>query len=288
MAYRQGVSGIAACLPPSPPPPENDRPGPAGPALARPPRATASPVLPVPSWSCLPRRTLPPPRPPSRAGPTPLPPSGAEKNAIAGRIHARGACARSRREPVQRRSGAIAAPQGPAADRRRHHRALRRVHGTRRGARCGAQRHRALHRRRPGAVAPDRPRTMPPAPTPRRTVVYRFAVHSFPASCCPTSPLMSRTSAPGRPSPTEVDVARTRTVLAPRPVAPDTLEADAFVLCRAEPRYSAVDALHRRPPGRERRGNQPHGFCELPASRRGPGVADRTGPTDKPPETNDR
>ena len=37
-----------------------------------------------------------------------------EKNAIAGRIHARGACARSRREPVRRRSGAIAAPQGPA------------------------------------------------------------------------------------------------------------------------------------------------------------------------------
>ena len=38
-----------------------------------------------------------------------------EKNAIAGRIHARGACARSRREPGRRRSGAIAAPQGPAA-----------------------------------------------------------------------------------------------------------------------------------------------------------------------------
>ena len=75
MAYRQGVSGIAACLPPSPPPPENDRPGPAGPALTRRPRTTASPALPVPSWSCLPRRALPSPR----AGPTPLPPSGARE-----------------------------------------------------------------------------------------------------------------------------------------------------------------------------------------------------------------
>ena len=75
MAYRQGVSGIAACLPPSPLPPENDRPGPAGPALARRPRTTASPALPVASWSCLPRRTLPPPP----AGPTPLPPSGARE-----------------------------------------------------------------------------------------------------------------------------------------------------------------------------------------------------------------
>ena len=75
MAYRQGVSGIAACLPPSPLPPENDRPGPAGPALARRPRTTTSPTRPVASWSCLPRHTLPPPP----AGPTPLPPSGARE-----------------------------------------------------------------------------------------------------------------------------------------------------------------------------------------------------------------
>ena len=92
----------------------------------------------------------------------------------------------------------------------------------------------------------------------------------------------------GRPSPTEMDAVRTRTVLAPRPVTPDTLEADAFVLCRAELRYSAREALHRRLPGRARRGNRQHGFCELPASRRGPGVADRAGSTGSPPETNDR
>ena len=59
----------------------------------------------------------------------------------------------------------------------------------------------------------------------------------------------------GRPSTDEVDVARTRTVSAPRPVTPDTLEADPFVLCRAELRYSAREALHR-PPGQARRGNR--------------------------------
>ena len=74
------------------PPPENDRPDLAGPALTGRPRTTASPALPVPSWSCLPRRTLPPPR----AGLTPLPPSRAGEKCCFPALHTlpcrRGVC----------------------------------------------------------------------------------------------------------------------------------------------------------------------------------------------------
>ena len=195
---------------------------------------------------------------------------------------------RARREPEGRFHSLAHLMDVPALERAFHRLRGDAAVGVDGGTRCGAQRHRALHRRRPGAVAPNRPRTLPPDP-PRgaRSCTVSRSVPSPPPAArlhrsCPEHPRQDR------PSPTEVDAVRTRTILAPRPVTPDTLEADAFVLCRAELRYSAREALHRRRPGRARRGNQPHGFCERSASRRGPGVADRAGSTCRPRETNDR
>ena len=46
--------------------------------------------------------------------------------------------------------------------------------------------------------------------------------------------------------------------------------------CTAAPRGGRAEGTNRK------------GFCERSASRQGPGVADWTVPTDRPPETNDR
>ena len=289
MAYRHGVSGIAACLPPSPPPPENDRRGPCRPGLGQ--------AAPNDNVSRAPRpfMVLPPAaRPPTAACRTD------SITAIRSRrkmllqdesmpaAHALEAganrCSEGAGQSLRRKARPRRPPQTPLTC------AAPSLHGTRRGARCGAQRHRALHRRPPGRSSP------PTAPGPCRPHPPRGA-----QSCTACrGPFLPRLLLPHFTA--HVPNIRASATIANRGgCRPYTDRIGNLVRWRqthlkrmrsycAVPglRYSAVDALHRRPPGRARRGNQPHGFCELPASRRGPGVADRTGPTDKPPETNDR